>query len=87
MPATADRSALAELAIVSRRTRVAILGSKPQARGMEQVQADIVTDGREYFEVFNIVRDGPAIRITGRYYIPVNHRAQVALRSLEQRTH
>jgi hypothetical protein len=87
MPATADRSALAELAIISPRTRVAILGSKPEARDTEQVQADIVTEGREYYEVFYVVRDGAAVRITERFYIPVNHRAQVAVRSLEQRTH
>jgi hypothetical protein len=87
MPATSSRSALAELPIISRRTRVAILGSRPQARGTEQVQADIVTDGREYYEVFYVVRDGPAVRITQRYYIPVNRSAQVAMRSLVQHPH
>jgi len=87
MPPNADTSALAELAIVTRGTRVAILGSKPQARGTEQVQADIVTGRREYYEVFYVVHDGPAVRISDRYYIPVKHGAQVAMRSLVQRTH
>jgi hypothetical protein len=87
MPATADTSALAELPIVSRRSRIAILGSRLQAPGREQVQADIVTDGREYYEVFYVVKDGAAMRITDRFYIPVNRRAQVAMRSLVQRTH
>lgn len=87
MPANGDSSALAELPIVSRDTTVAIVGSKPRTAGREEVQADIVTHGREYYEIFYVERDGPAVRIADRYYIPVNHSAQVAVRSLEQRTH
>jgi hypothetical protein len=83
MPHTADTSAIAELPIVTRRTMVAIVGSKPSG-GKEEVSADIVTDGREYYEVFYVTQDGPATRITDRYYIPVNRRAQVAMRSLVQ---
>lgn len=80
LPRDADTNAVSELPIVSRGTSVAILGSKPSSGG-EQVQADIVTAGREYYEVFYVVKDGPAVRITDRYYIPVNRRAEIASRS------
>lgn len=86
MPANADTAAISELPIISRRTTVAILGSKADG-DREQVQADIATDGREYYEVFYVAHDGPATRIVDRYYIPVNHRAQVALHSLVENTH
>lgn len=86
MPATADTNVIAELPIVTRRTTIEIVASKPSGR-FEQVSADIVTDGREYYEVFYIAHDGPAARIMDRYYIPVNHSAQVAMRSLVQNSH
>ncbi len=78
LPPTADTKALAEMPIVSRASTVAIVGSKTQADGNEQVQAEINTDGREYYEVFAVARDGPALRIVDHYYIPVNRSAQVA---------
>jgi hypothetical protein len=80
MPANGDTNALAELPIITRDTAVAIVGSKPQPDGSEQVQADITTAGREYFAVFAVAHDGPAERITAHYYIPVNRRAQIASR-------
>lgn len=86
MPAGAGTGAISELPIITRRSAVAIVGSKPVGE-REQVQADITTDGREYYEVFYVVRDGPATRIAERYFIPVNHRAQVALRLLVQNSH
>ncbi|HET9095856.1 MAG TPA: hypothetical protein VFN37_04290 [Candidatus Baltobacteraceae bacterium] len=86
MPAGADTSAIAELPIVTRSTRIAIVGSKP-AGEREEVQADITTGGQEYYEVFYVARDGPATRIAERYYIPVNRRAQVAVRSFVQNSH
>lgn len=81
MPRSADTNALAELPIVSRSTDVSIVGSKKQADGKEQVQADIMTSGREYFAVFYVEHDGPSTRIVDHYYIPVNRRAQIAVRS------
>jgi hypothetical protein len=72
MPPNGDTNALAELPIITRATNVAIVGSKPQADGKEQVQADIVTGGREYYAVFWVARDGPAMRIVDHYYIPVS---------------
>lgn len=87
MPADADSSALAELPIVARGSAVAIVGSKPQSDGKEQVQADITTRGREYYEVFYVAHDGPAVRIVDRYYIPVNRPAEVAVRLHVQRPH
>lgn len=86
MPASAGTNAIAELPIITRSTRIAILGSKP-AGDREEVQAAITTAGREYYEVFYVAHDGPATRIAERYYIPVNRRAQVALRSLVQYSH
>lgn len=80
LPRGAGTNGLAELSIVAPGTSVAIVGSKALAAG-EQVQAEIVTAGREYFEVFYVVKDGPAVRITNRYYIPVNRRAEVASRA------
>jgi hypothetical protein len=72
MPATADVRAIAELPIISRASRVAIVGSRPQSGGNTRVEADIQTGGHEYFEVFTVTRDGPAVRIADHYYIPVN---------------
>lgn len=86
MPAGADTGAISELPIITRSSRIAIVGSKA-AGEREVVQADITTGGREYFEVFYVEHDGPATRITDRYYIPVNRRAQVAMRSLVQNAH
>ena len=80
MPPTADVDAIAELPIIARGTTVDIVGSKSQGEGKEQVQADIVTQGREYFETFDVERDGPAVRIADRFYIPVNRSAQIAAR-------
>jgi len=36
------------------------------------VDADIRGRKGEYFEVFYVAADGPAVRITDRYYIPVS---------------
>jgi hypothetical protein len=82
LPANGDTNALGELPIISRESTVAIVGSKPQADGSEQVQADITTAGREYFAVFAVAHDGPATRIVAHYYIPVNRSAQVAARAI-----
>lgn len=81
LPRTASTSAIAELPIVSSSSRLTIVGSKKLADGSEQVQADIVTRGREYFEIFSVAHDGPATRIVEHYYIPVNRSAQIAERS------
>ncbi len=87
MSPAADTKALAEMPIVARSTRIAILGSKAQPDGREQVQAQIVTDNREYYAVFSVAEDGAAVRIVDHYFIPVNHSAQVAFRSLKQNPH
>ncbi|HKU66493.1 MAG TPA: hypothetical protein VJP85_01840 [Candidatus Baltobacteraceae bacterium] len=81
LPPNGNTNALGELPIITRATNVAIVGSKLQNDGSEQVQADITTAGREYFAVFSVTRDGPAIRIVDHYYIPVNRRAQIAARA------
>jgi hypothetical protein len=81
MPANGDTNALAELPIITRESTIAIVGSKPQPDGSEQVQADINTAGREYFAVFAVAHDGPAMRITAHYFIPVNRSAQIAARA------
>lgn len=87
LPSTGNTSAISELPIVSRSTTVSIVGSKPQSDDREEVQADIVTGGREYYEVFDVAKDGPAMRIVDRYYIPVNRSAQVAARLQVQHPH
>jgi hypothetical protein len=78
LPRTAGRAALAELPIVTRKSSVAIVSSRSQVDGRELVEADIVSGGHEYFEVFHVARDGAAVRIVDRYYIPVNRRSMVA---------
>lgn len=81
LPPNGNTNALAELPIMRRSSMFAIVGSKPQADGKEQVQASIVTGKREYFAVFSVERDGPATRIVDHYFIPVNKSAQVAQRT------
>ena len=80
LPPNGNTNALAELPIMRRSSMFAIVGSKPQADGREQVQASIVTGKREYFAIFSVERDGPATRIVDHYFIPVNKSAQVAQR-------
>jgi len=86
MRADSNPGAIAELPIVSRRSIVWIAGTRARANGV-RVRAVIRTGGREYYEFFDVARDGPAVRILDRYYVPANRRAQVALRSLVQNTH
>jgi hypothetical protein len=87
LPPGGDTNAITELPIVARSSSVAITGSSPQVDGREKVEANIVTRGREYYEVFYVEQDGPAMRIADRYYIPVNRSAQIAARLFEQGTH
>jgi hypothetical protein len=71
LPPDADLVNLSEVPIISRHSSARIVWVKPQADGMAQVDADIHGRGGEYFEVFYVAEDGPAVRITDRYYIPV----------------
>lgn len=87
MPANADPAALPERPIVEPGSRVAIVGSQTLDNGRTRVQADIRTHGREYYEIFNVVPDGPAQRIADRYYIPVNRSAQVAMHEAPHTRH
>lgn len=76
LPRTAAWANLSEARIVGRGTHVAIVGTKSTQNGGAQVQADIAGRKGEYFEIFTLHRDGPAVRIADRYFIPVNHRAE-----------
>lgn len=71
LPPDADMVNLSEVPIVSRRSRARVVLVKAQPDGKTQVDADIRGRGGEYFEVFYVAADGPAVRITDRYYIPV----------------
>jgi hypothetical protein len=77
MPADGNTNALAELPIIRRSSSISIVSTR-RGGDQEQVEADILSSGREYFEVFHVAHDGPAVRIVDRFYIPVNHSAQVA---------
>lgn len=88
MPADGDPNAISESSIISRGARAAIVAVKPGADGQTRVQVDITGRRGEYFEVFSVAHDGPAVRITERYYIPVNRTAEeVSARLLAKNTH
>lgn len=70
LPSTANPHNLLERAITSPNAQVAIVGST-QSAAADRVQAEIRNGHRSYFEVFKVQRDGPALRIADRYYIPV----------------
>ncbi len=76
LPAGADPKAISESSIVSRDTRANIVAVKPGDDGTTHVQVDIVGRRGEYFEVFSVAPDGPAVRIKDRFYIPVNRTAE-----------
>lgn len=76
LPEHADIGNVRESPIISRHTRVRVVAVSPQPGGGAKVEADINGPSGEYFEVFYVARDGPAARITDRYYIPVNRTAE-----------
>lgn len=76
LPAGADVANVRELPIITRDSRVHVVAVRPQADGGAKVEVDISGRGGEYFEVFYVARDGPAARITDRYYIPVDRTAE-----------
>ena len=76
LPAGADPKAISESNIVSRDARANIVAVKPGDDGTTHVQVDIVGRRGEYFEVFSVLPDGPAVRIKDRFYIPVNRTAE-----------
>ena len=72
LPPDANLVNLSEVPIISRGARARVVWVKPQPNGRTQVDADIRGRKGEYFEVFYVAADGPAVRITDRYYIPVS---------------
>ena len=66
MPAGADPKAISESPIISRDARAQIVGVKPGENGQTRVQVDIMSRRGEYFEIFWVARDGPAVRIADR---------------------
>jgi|GEM_PF-2885561 len=76
LPSDANRANLSELPIVTRDTRTHVVAVDPQPDGRTKVEVDINGRSGEYFEVFYVARDGPAVRIMDRFYIPVNRTAE-----------
>lgn len=74
LPPDANLVNLSEVPIISRRSSARVVSVKPRADGRTQVDADIHGKRGEYFEVFYVAADGPALRITDHYYIPVGNR-------------
>jgi len=72
LPPDANLVNLSEVPIISHGARARVVWVKPQPNGQTQVDADIRGRKGEYFEVFYVAADGPAVRITDRYYIPVS---------------
>ena len=87
MPATGSPDAISESSIVSRDARARIVGVKAAENGEMRVQVDITGRRGEYFEIFSVVPDGPAVRISDRYYIPVNRTAEEVSARLLAKTH
>lgn len=86
MPPGTDPKAISESGIVSPDARASIVGVKPGESGATAIQVDISGRRGEYFEVFQVAHDGPAVRITERYFIPVNRTAEEVSARLLART-
>lgn len=71
LPPDAGLVNLSEVPIISRNSHARVIMVKPAGAGTTQVEADIKGRRGEYFEVFQVAEDGPALRITDHYYIPV----------------
>jgi hypothetical protein len=76
LPADASRANLSEIPIISRDARVHVVSVDSQPDGRAKVEVDINGRSGEYFEVFYVAHDGPAVRIMDRFYIPVNRTAE-----------
>ena len=88
LPATAPQSNLSESPIITRDSRAHVVSVDAQPDGRAKVEVDIYGRAGEYFEVFYVAHDGPAVRIMDRYYIPVNRTAEErAARSLAKDGH
>ena len=71
LPPDANLVNLSEVPIISRNSRARVVAVRPQANGNTQVEAAISGRRGKYLEVFYVAADGPALRITDRYYVPV----------------
>lgn len=88
LPTGSDPKAISESAIITRDAKAQIVAVKPGEDGTTHVQVDIMGRRGEYFEVFSVAPDGPAVRIRDRFYIPVNRTAEeVSARLLAQKPH
>jgi hypothetical protein len=76
LPATAPRTNLSESPIISRDSHARVVSVDAQPDGRAKVEVDITGRTGEYFEIFYVAHDGPAVRIMDRYYIPVNRTAE-----------
>ena len=71
LPPDANLVNLSEVPIIARNSSARVVAVKPQANGNTQVEAAISGRRGKYLEVFYVAADGPALRITDRYYVPV----------------
>ncbi len=76
LPPGANAENLSELPIVSRGAHAHVTGQSLQPDGTQRVEVKIRGRGGDYFEVFTVAHDGPAVRIMNRYYVPVNRTAE-----------
>jgi len=76
LPADASASNVSESPIVSRDARARVVSVDTQPDGRARVEVEINGRSGEYFETFYVARDGPAVRIVDRFYIPVNRTAE-----------
>ncbi len=82
LPDNASVRNVRESPIVSRDMRARVISVKPDSSGVTRVEVELMGPTGEYFEVFSVARDGGAVRITDRYYIPVNRTAEERAASL-----
>jgi hypothetical protein len=87
LPAGTDPKVISESAIITRDAKAQIVAVKPGEDGTTHVQVDIIGRRGEYFEVFSVMPDGPAVRIKDRFYIPVNRTAEEISARLLAKTH
>ncbi len=77
LPANAPPVNLSELPILSRHSRTRILAVRTQHGGRSaRVEVQLNGRGGKYYEVFDVERNGPAVRIRDRYYTALNRTAE-----------
>jgi hypothetical protein len=76
LPSDASAANVSESGIITRDMQAHVLSVDAQPDGRAKVEVELNGRSGEYFEVFYVAHDGPAVRIMDRFYIPVNRTAE-----------